>query len=87
MRLSDKQKEFLCTIFESEKPTDNFPDGIPLYLSHTFMEFRFNTWSERERFYKNLENRGFIVRTGCSKSFARLTDLGKTTVKGIYETN
>ena len=80
-QISLKQREFLATIAQNEQPTDDFPGGLPLYLSHTFMEFRFNTASERQRWYENLEKRGLITLTGNGKCFARLTDTGRMAVK------
>ncbi|MBT2299204.1 hypothetical protein J7E70_01880 [Variovorax paradoxus] len=80
-RLSDKQREFLATIAQSETPTDDFPKGLPLYLSHTFMEFKFNTDSERQRWYRNLETRGLITLTGSGRCFVRLTDSGRAAIQ------
>ena len=76
-RISDKQREFLEAIARSEKPTDDFPEGLPIYLSITFMEFRFNSDAERTRWYKNIESRGLITLSGNGKCFARLTDAGR----------
>ena len=81
-RLSEKQRDFLSDIATSETPTDDFPQGLPLYLSFTYMEFRFNTDGERTRWYRNLETRGFIKLTGSGGCFARLTDAGRAALKG-----
>lgn len=80
IKVSDKQMGFLRTVAQSEAPTDDFPNGLPFYLSHTHMEFQFNTAGERERWYQNLETRGLITRTGNGKCFARLTDDGRTAI-------
>lgn len=80
LRLSEKQREFLADIATSETPTEDHPQGLPFYLRHTHMEFRFNTASERERWYRNLETRGLIVRTGYSHCFVRLTDAGRAAI-------
>lgn len=77
-RLSEKQLSFLKDIAESESSTDDFPQGLPFYTRHTHMEFQFNTAGERERWYKNLETRGLITRSGSNKCFVRLTDVART---------
>lgn len=77
-RLSEKQLSFLQDIAASESPTDDFPQGLPFYTRHTHMEFQFNTAGERERWYKNLETRGLITRSGNGKCFVRLTDVART---------
>lgn len=77
-RLSEKQREFLGKVAAHEAPTDDFPDGTPLYLSHTFMAFEFNYESERDRWVQNLEARGFV--TIRNRNFVRLTDAGRSAI-------
>lgn len=76
-RLSEKQLVFLQDIAASETPSEDYPQGLPFYTRHTHMEFQFTTVSERERWYRNLESRGLITRTGLGKCFVRLTDTGR----------
>jgi hypothetical protein len=76
-KLSAKQRDFLQMVGVSETPTPNYPDGLPLYMGHLFMEFSFNTESERRRWVDNVEARGFIKRTGAGGCFVRLTDSGR----------
>ena len=77
-RLSDKQRAFLEDIAASETPTDDFPEGVPFYASHTHMCFQFNTEGERKHWYKNLETRGLItIKKG---SLMRLTEAGRAAI-------
>lgn len=79
-RLSDKQRDFLEQVAASEMPTDNFPEGLPLYISHTFMQFKFNTEGERRRWLENLEKRGLISLRGHGGCFVRLTDAARAVI-------
>lgn len=79
-RLSAKQREFLEWVANSEAPTQNFPEGLPLYMGHLFMEFYFNTEGERRRWVGNIEARGFIKRAGNRGCFVRLTDAGRAAI-------
>jgi hypothetical protein len=78
MRLSEKQRGFLSRVAASETPTDDCPAGLPLYLSHTFMQFQFNTEGERRRWFDNLQKRGLITLE--KECFARLTELGRSAI-------
>lgn len=76
--LSEKQLVFLTRIASSEIPTEGWPEGLPLYASHRFMEFEFNTEGERRRWFQNLESRGLVTcKNGC---FFRLTDAGRAAI-------
>lgn len=82
-RLSEKQESFLRTVAASEASTDDFPEGVPFYTRHTYMEFDFYSAGDRERWYQNLETRGLITRTGNGKCFVRLTDAGRAALASI----
>lgn len=83
MRLSAKQRDFLEKVAVHETPTYHFPEGLPLYVSHTFMEFSFNTEGDRSRWLENLEQRGLISRSGPSACFIRLTDSGRAAIAKV----
>ena len=84
-RLSAKQREFLEDVATSETPTYNFPEGLPFYMGHLFMEFCFNTEGERRRWVDNIEARGLIKRTRGGGCFVRLTDAGRAAIAKASE--
>jgi hypothetical protein len=80
-RLSEKQRKFLQRVVTETRPTDDFPDGLPLYMNHRFMEFDFNTERERALWVSNMEARGFISRSGSGGCFVRPTDAGRAALQ------
>lgn len=79
-RLSNKQLSFLGAAAACEIPSDDFPNGLPLYVHSRFMEFDFNSESEKLRWVRNLEARGLVSADGPMGCFVRLTAAGRAAI-------
>ena len=82
-RLSPRQLEALQTIGAYSGPTEccGKIENVKYLISNHFGWTMFDTYSQRDRFFKNLEARGFIKLSGTGNSFAELTDAGRKAIE------